>query len=182
MLEKSSILLMLLLGTASLIGISGIYQPANVETQPQPLIKEPARQIPGAGQVLSDAQFLDRMMPKIIQRMDGKVLAEKILPHLTVGLKMGDNYGPLVEVKKDPFAPASYHIAEARCPPGFRVMGGGGQINPSAIKGDPTGESSIVQMQPVPTQRFTVTAKMETSGNILAYATCLGEAVIGLKP
>jgi hypothetical protein len=35
MFEKSSIFMMLLLGTGSLIGISSIYQPVYVETQPQ---------------------------------------------------------------------------------------------------------------------------------------------------
>ena len=35
MFEKSSIFIMLLLVTGSLIGISSIYQPVNVETQPQ---------------------------------------------------------------------------------------------------------------------------------------------------
>jgi hypothetical protein len=33
MLSKSSVLMMLLVGTGSLVGISSIYQPANVETQ-----------------------------------------------------------------------------------------------------------------------------------------------------
>jgi hypothetical protein len=43
MLEKSSIFLMLLLGAGSLIGISSIYQPASVETQPQP--QQPQQQL-----------------------------------------------------------------------------------------------------------------------------------------
>ena len=177
---------MLLLGAGSLVGISSIYQPANVETQPQPLIKEPARQIPGAGQILTDAVFLDKMMPKIIQRLDGKVLAEKILPHLTVQLRMGDSYGPLVEVKKDPLAADSLHKTEAKCPPGTRVMGGGGTISTSKYaNGQPhplLEESSIVEMGPIPISRFSVTAQMSSSGSILAYATCLGEATISLKP
>ena len=166
---------MVLFVAASLIGMSSIYQPANVETQPQPLIKQPSKQFPGAGQALSDNLFLDRMMPKIIQRIDGKVLAEKIYPHLSVGLNMFDNYGAPVKVKVDPLAPNSYHMAEARCPPGSRVMGGGGQIDP--IEGN-----AIVMMGPIPTQRFVMVAEMsEPGGDLLAYATCLGEAKVGLK-
>src|SRR5919107_5943869 len=112
MLRKYSVITMVLFVAASLIGMSSIYQPANVETQPQPLIKQPSKQFPGAGQALSDNLFLDRMMPKIIQRIDGKVLAEKIYPHLSVGLNMFDNYGAPVKVKVDPLAPNSYHMAE----------------------------------------------------------------------
>jgi hypothetical protein len=133
-------------------------------------------------QAMSDKQLLDRIMPLIINRLDGKMLAQKILPHLKVTLPMGDNYGPPVEVKKDTgLAPDSFHNTEARCPPGTRVMGGGGSISTIQYGGQPS-DSSIVQMQPVPTQRFTLTAKMTASGTILAYATCLGEVTIGLKP
>jgi hypothetical protein len=35
MLSRYSVLMMLLLGTGSLVGINSIYQPANVETQPE---------------------------------------------------------------------------------------------------------------------------------------------------
>jgi hypothetical protein len=35
MLRKSSALMMLLVVTASLVGMSSVYQPVNVETQPQ---------------------------------------------------------------------------------------------------------------------------------------------------
>ena len=193
MLRKYSIFMMLLLATGSLVGISSIYQPTNVETQPQ---QQPQRLTPGQkltvpgiegttqlprdqqqflNQAMSDTQLLDRLMPLIINRLDSKMLAQKILPHLTVTLRMGDNYGPIVEVKKDTgMAPASYHTAEARCPPGTRVMGGGGTIQSYT-------DGSIESMGPIPTQRFSVVAKMTGSGTILAYATCLGEVAIGLK-
>jgi hypothetical protein len=192
MLRKYSIFMMLLLATGSLIGISSIYQPANVETQLRSQEKLGITQPPGVAgttqlprdqqqflnQAMSDKQLLDRLMPML----DGKMLAQKILPHLKVTLPMGDNYGPLVEVDKDTgLAPESFHNTEARCPPGTRVVGGGGSISTIQYGGQP-GDSSIVQMQPVPTQRFTLTAKMTDSGTILAHATCLGEVTIGLKP
>jgi hypothetical protein len=192
MLRKYSIFMMLLLATGSLIGISSMYQPANVETQLRSQEKLGITQPPGVAgttqlprdqqqflnQAMSDKQLLDRIMPML----DGKLLAQKILPHLKVTLPMGDSYGPLVQVKKDTgLAPDSFHNTEARCPPGTRVMGGGGSISTIQYGGQPS-DSSIVQMQPVPTQRFTLTAKMTASGTILAYATCLGEVTIGLKP
>jgi hypothetical protein len=196
MLRKYSIFMMLLLATGSLIGISSIYQPANVETQLRSQEKLGITQPPGVAgttqlprdqqqflnQAMSDKQLLDRIMPLIINRLDGKMLAQKILPHVQVVIPMGDNYGPLVEVNKDTgLAPDSFHNTEARCPPGTRVVGGGGSISTIQYGGKP-GDSSIVQMQPVPTQRFTLTAKMTDSGTILAHATCIGEAVIKLKP
>jgi hypothetical protein len=58
-------------------------------------------------------------------------------------------------------------------------MGGGGTLSDNAIK---EGDSSIVMMQPIPTQRFSLTEKMGYHGDILAYATCLSaEAIVSLK-
>jgi hypothetical protein len=194
MLKKYSIFMMLLLATGSLIGISSIYQPANVETQLR-------SQLPGLGitqppgvagttqlprdqqqflnQAMSDKQLLDRLMPSIINRLDSKMLAQKILPHLKVTVPIGDSYGPLVEVKKEGLPPESLHYAEARCPPGTRVVGGGGDLSPNSYK---HGDSRIIMMQPVPFERFTLTAKMDWPGTILAYATCVGaEATVSLK-
>lgn len=169
-----------------------MYQPVNVETQlrSQEKLAQPPPGVEGLitrdqqqflNQAMSDKQLLDRIMPLIINRLDGKMLAQKILPHLKVTLRMGDNYGPLVEVKKEGLPPDSYHTAEAYCPPGTRVMGGGGTISPNAVK---EGDSSIVMMGPIPTQRFQLTAKMGNwDGDVMAYATCVGgEAIVGLKP
>jgi hypothetical protein len=223
MLEKSSIFLMLLLGAGSLIGISTIYKPANIETQPQP--QQPTQKPPGFvlppvqqpnsgpitqeqaktfNQGMADIQLLDRIFPIIIQRIDGKVLAqkidaatllqkidgkllaEKLLPHIEVRLRFGDNYGPVTKVKKDPLAPDSYAGAEARCPLGSRVMGGGGQIAPygnNDYNGAIVKDNSIVSMGPIPTQRFVLVGKMDSPGDLSAYATCLGVlADVVVKP
>lgn len=96
MLGKSSVLMMLLVGTGSLVGISSIYTPANVETQPQPQPQKPQTTIPGlkmpqskielgqqiadqnALRAIQDKQLLDRLMPQIIKRIDVKlVLTER---------------------------------------------------------------------------------------------------------
>ena len=96
MLGKSSVLMMLLVGTGSLVGISSMYQPANVETQPQQQPQGPQTTIPGlkmpqskielgqqiadqnALRAMQDKQLLDRLMPEIIKRIDVKlVLTER---------------------------------------------------------------------------------------------------------
>src|SRR5215203_1097175 len=150
MLGKSSLLMMLLLGTGSLVGISSMYTPANIETQPQPQSKilvnpkTPSAQS-SIAQIMEDRQLVDRLMPEIIKR-------------LQITLNFRDNYSPLVQVKKDALASESYHQAEARCPPGFRVMGGGGQISTKTKLGD----NNIVTLMIIPTSRLQMVAKMET--------------------
>jgi hypothetical protein len=216
MLGKSSIFMMLLLVVASFVGISSIYTPANVETQPiqqpqqpqQPQLQKPQTPqptpqlqkeqtfttIPGLtttqskltpGQqsqidqqifrTLEDNQLINRLLPKIVER-------------LQVTLNFRDNYSPLYKINKDVLAPESYHKAEARCPPGFRVTGGGGQI--SGVTGAAgeqrrssiLGDNGLVTLMPIPSSRLGMVAKMETSGEIMAYANCLGvEAVVSLK-
>ena len=103
MLGKSSVLMMLLLGTGSLVGISSMYTPANVETQPQQQPQPtPQPQVEGLitpkfkSQIVTpqsirdqqDNQLLDRLMPKIIER-------------LQVTLNFRDNYSPLYKINKD---------------------------------------------------------------------------------
>jgi hypothetical protein len=192
MLGKSSVLMMLLVGTGSLVGISSIYTPANVETQPiqqpQPTpqpqgpqttlggIKMPqskmdlAQTDPNVMRAVEERKLLDRLMPEIIKRMQ-------------VTLNFRDNYSPLYKISKDALASESYHKAEARCPPGFRVTGGGGQI--SGVTGGGAsllGDNGIVTLMPIPSSRLDVVAKMETSGSIVAYANCLGvEAVVSWR-
>jgi hypothetical protein len=63
MLGKSSVLMMLLLGTGSLVGISSMYTPANVETQPQqpqqPLVapNQPVKKPPNSVQPKPQGQL-----------------------------------------------------------------------------------------------------------------------------
>ena len=89
MLTKHSLLMMLLIVAASLVGISSnsIYQPANVKSQPQqPQQPQPKQRIEGlltreqggAGQYMADTELVDRIMPLIVKRIDDKTLAQKI--------------------------------------------------------------------------------------------------------
>jgi hypothetical protein len=127
-----------------------------------------------------------------MKNIDGKVLAQKILPHIQATLRMGDSYSPLLQVKKQGFPTDTYHMAEARCPPGTRVMGGGTQIS-SSQGAPPSGlfdynaqdvaDNNIAALMIIPTQRIDVVAKMKTSGSIMAYATCLSpEVAVSIKP
>jgi hypothetical protein len=123
-------------------------------------------------------QLVDKLMPEIIKRIQ-------------VNLKMTDSYSPLTQAKKTGFPTATFHMAEARCPPGTKVMGGGGQIS-SRAGAAPSGlfdfnakdvaDNNIVAIMIIPQSRLDVVAKMETSGMITAYATCLGPvATVSLK-
>jgi hypothetical protein len=230
MLSTYSMFMMVLLGAASLIGISSIYQPANVETQPQqsqqlvppgqiqkqpPIVQQQPAQPqglqPNTGKIITqqgaetlaqataDKQLLDRLFPQIIKRIDGntllqkidaKTLAAKVIPHIQVTLRMGQVYSPLVQIKKDYLSSDSFHIVEAICPPGTRVMGGGGEISPE--RAGPSGlfdfnakdvaDNNIAALQIIPTNRLDMIAKMETGGYIKSYATCLGGTDVKLVP
>src|SRR5215203_2821776 len=102
MSKKYSTFMMVLLGAASLIGISSIYQPTNVGTQPQQQLVPPGQiqkqppivtqQQPQSttgkiitqqraetlAQAMEDKQLLDRLFPQIIKRIDGATLLQKI--------------------------------------------------------------------------------------------------------
>jgi hypothetical protein len=126
---------------------------------------EIAQSDPNIMRAIQDKQLLDRLMPEIIKRMQ-------------VTLNFRDNYSPLYKINKDVMASESFHKAEARCPPGFRVTGGGGQISTKTQLGD----NNIVTLMPIPSSRLDMVAKMETTGEIMAYANCLGvEAVVSLR-
>jgi hypothetical protein len=130
MLSTYSVLMMLLLGTGSLVGISSMYTPANVETQPQPQPQKPQTPLQGGiitprgglgsaqdvadqkriTQAIQDKQLLDRLMPKIIDRIDVKLVATG-RPGQTKNIDHGTSSDPGVFV-------------EAKCGPGETVVGG----------------------------------------------------------
>jgi hypothetical protein len=141
MLSIYSVLMMLLLGTGSIVGISSIYTPANVETQPQqqpqpqplPQPQKPQTTIPGlkmpqskielgqqiadqnALRAIQDKQLLDRLMPQIIKRIDVKlVLTQR--PGGTGEVKPGNN--PLT-------AGTAVAGGKAGCPPGETAVSAG---------------------------------------------------------
>jgi hypothetical protein len=123
MLTNSSVFMMLLLVTASIIGISTVYKPVDVETQrqqPQQMVpnsgkilgqqqQQPQQQAPGTqglvtqkefqttSQILADTLLLDRLFPQIVKRLDGKTLATKVLPYLDIRATVSPRYAQPLE-------------------------------------------------------------------------------------
>jgi hypothetical protein len=178
MSRKYSVLMVVLLVAASLIGISSIYQPANVETQPQ-------TQIPGTKglitreqsgkalqliQSLEDKKLVDRLFPHIIKKIDAnsndaKTIATKLLPYLNIQ----NNVVPSVrgvtttlEEGANPFKMISY------CPQGS-VLIGGGFLGPGDMVNSYLGEGgAIVFVQGTP----------EQTGHYAVQAYCLNSQLV----
>lgn len=124
MLGNSSVSMMLLIVTASMIGISTVYNPVDVETQRQ----QPQQMVPNSGkilgqqqqqqqpqqqqgtqglvtqkefqttsQILTDTLLLDRIFPQIVKRLDGKTLATKVLPYLDIKAIVNPRYAQPLE-------------------------------------------------------------------------------------
>lgn len=168
----------------------------------------PATQSPNQGQMLrpeaglpakltqlseEDMLLADRIFPYLIQKMDaktlqtliqkvdGKVLAAKILPHLQVRVGASAAYAPNVEVKKEVAAPDSYHKTSVMCPPGTAVFGGGGHVRDTHFN-DPrydAADNQIVESGVGNRGGWMITAKMDSSGSLYGYALC-GRATLGL--
>ena len=103
MLKKYSIFMMLL--AASLIGIGSA-------TQVQVAQGQPLQKAPVLGQ--QERALADRILPYIIQKMDGQALVQKVLPYLEVT--------PIVTVRPGPDQASN---SMAKCNPGEKVVGGG---------------------------------------------------------
>jgi hypothetical protein len=140
-----------------------------------------------------DMLLADRIFPYLIQKMDaktlqtliqkvdGKVLAAKILPHLQVRVGASAAYAPNVEVKKEVAAPDSYHKTSVMCPPGTAVFGGGGHVRDTHFN-DPrydAADNQIVESGVGNRGGWMITAKMDSSGSLYGYALC-GRATLGL--
>ena len=103
MLKKYSIFMMLL--AASLIGIGSA-------TQVQVAQGQPLQKAPVLGQ--QERALADRILPYIIQKMDGQALVQKVLPYLEVT--------PIVIMRPG----ANLEKASmAKCNPGEKIVGGG---------------------------------------------------------
>ena len=113
--------MMLLIATASIIGISTVCKPVDVETQ----LQQPQQMVPNSGkilgqqpqqqqqqgtqglvtqkefqttsQILADTLLLDRLFPQIVKRLDGKTLATKVLPYLDIRATVNPRYAQPLE-------------------------------------------------------------------------------------
>ena len=204
MLRKSSVSMMVLLVAASLVGISGMYQPAKVSTQPQqPIVPKPPvqpQQIPGTqglitrqqhesmAQIMADAQLLDRIMPQImkridgktlLQKLDGKTLATKVLPYLDISANVIRRDGPagvlnVQDVARDLGLTGAEPLSStARCNSGEIAVSGG-----FSFSSDP--EDSYISAEGLGENGWGAFALMKDNGQIKASVTCL-TINVGLK-
>jgi hypothetical protein len=203
MLNKFSVLMMLLLGAGSLIGISSIYQPANVETQPQPAQPQGNPQLSTGktitqqraetlAQATADKQLLDRLFPQIIKRIDGKILAQKIdaatliqkidartlaakvLPYLDVNIVTVERPGPTHKVDVTGIIGKTV-VASASCPPQESLVGGGlALLNVDVL------HSSHQNPRPDVPNTWSVIASFDRDGQVTTSAECL-KAELALK-
>jgi hypothetical protein len=127
---SKTIFTMLLIIVGSLVGISSIYTPVNVETQPQPQPQKPQTTLGGVttpqskielGQQVIDQnirrsmeenQLLNRLMPKIVDRIDVKL----VLTQRPGQINTVQGYGA--------------YWAKAACPPGETAVSLGYEHRP----------------------------------------------------
>jgi hypothetical protein len=201
MLEKSLILLMLLLGTASLIGINtAVYhQPEVATAQPQPQpqqqqqqLQSPSNSPPILGkrplpqdlqkqqsnvgtivQMAQDKELVNRLFPYIIQKIDGKTLAQKIDGGLLAQKVFP--YLDIISTVTIRYGPNQEVVSTARCLPGEKVLGGGYQY------GGPT-EAIVHKTYPISDNQglgwlSTYNAGQIDNAKIISYVTCLSERI-----
>jgi hypothetical protein len=171
-------------------------QPATTTQSPnqgQIVRQEPG--LPAKITQLSEEDMLlaDRIFPYLVQKMDaktvqslvekvdGKVLAAKILPYIRVRVGASPAYTPNIEVKKDVAAADSFHKTSVMCPPGTSVFGGGGHVRDTydndVRRSAP--DNQIVESGVGNRGGWMITAKMDSPGSVYGYALC-GRATLEL--
>jgi hypothetical protein len=171
-------------------------QPATTTQSPnqgQMVRQEPG--LPAKITQLSEEDMLlaDRIFPYLVQKMDaktvqsliekvdGKVLAAKILPYIRVRVGASPAYTPNIEVKKDVAAADSFHKTSVMCPPGTSVFGGGGHVRDTydndVRRSAP--DNQIVESGVGNRGGWMITAKMDSPGSVYGYALC-GRATLEL--
>jgi hypothetical protein len=193
-MSKSFVFMMLL--AASLIGISSAtyIQPEVATGQPQqqqvqspntaPLTlgkrltgpqgqQQQQSNVGTLVQIQQDKALVDRLFPYIIQKIDGKtlaqkmdagLLAQKMFPYLDIIPTVTIRYGPYKEV-----------VSSARCLPGEQLVGGGYQY------GGPT-EAIVTKTYPYSDNQglgwlSTYNAGEIDDAKIVSYVTCLSTRI-----
>ena len=193
-MSKSFVFMMLL--AASLIGISSAtyIQPEVATGQPQqqqvqspntaPLTlgkrltgpqgqQQQQSNVGTLVQIQQDKALVDRLFPYIIQKIDGKtlaqkmdagLLAQKMFPYLDIIPTVTIRYGPYKEV-----------VSSARCLPGEQLVGGGYQY------GGPT-EAIVTKTYPYSDNQglgwqSTYNAGEIDNAKIVSYVTCLSTRI-----
>ena len=136
-------------------------------------------------QATEDKQLLDRLFPQIIKRIDGntllqkidaKTLAAKVLPYLTVNVNTAIRYAPAyrIEVGTTPFEKVDAKGSSTiKCNEGERAVGGGFLL-------DAGGDSTMAVSVPAAGDSWFNSATFQGDGYLRAYVTCL-TANVGLS-
>src|SRR5262249_6846939 len=125
----------------------------------------------------------------LLQKIDGKTLAAKVLPYIQVVVPVAEAYGPVLKVKKyaGPFSNDLIQRTSAACPAVQTSVGGGLSIAGTTRKGEASGitvsvDNVIASLVPLG-QIVLAAAKMGNSGNVMAVAKCLqSNAIVSLRP
>ena len=180
--------MMVLLVAASLVGISSIYQPANVETQPQqPFSPQGAQKQGNIGtviQIQQDKALVDRLFPYIIQKIDGKtllqkidgkVLAQKVFPYLDLNVVLTQRPGQIGSINVGTFASGGGAWGKASCQPGEIAVSAG-------FTHEAKGDLSVftVRRNNPNSNAWDITTSFDDAGKVLTYAECL-RAELALK-
>jgi hypothetical protein len=179
-----------------------LQRDSQILAQPQQQQQPPTTQSPNQGQMvrqepglpakitqLSQADMLlaDRIFPYLIQKMDaktlqtliekvdGKQLASKVLPHIRLRISGAPSYSEPLQVDKNALSPDTYHHVSARCGPGEVMFGGGGHVRDKSMndwrrstEDNSLLESGIGNFG----NQWKVTAKMSSAGDVYAEAIC----------
>jgi hypothetical protein len=171
---NKTIFTMLLVIVGSLVGISSIYTPANVETQPQPQPQKPQTPLQGGiimppgglgsaqdvadqkriMQAIQDKQLLDRLMPEIIKRID-----VKLVPTVRPGQRAQ------VDVSGTGIDEETATVT-AKCAPGETIVSGGMSISPN-------GKVSYSAQNGQQDNSWVIISTFDGDGSVSALAECL---------
>ena len=192
--------MMLLIVTASLVGIGSIiYNPANVETQPQSPAQPPPAQKQAQsnivtqqmGQVIEDKALADRLFPFIIQKidgktllqkLDGKLLAQKVFPYLDLKVSVVERAGQRGQIKASipGLGTSKFLYLKAPCAPDETVISGGFMGSPGevalSIKDRKINEDQTYS----PSNGWQVNGYVGEGHFLSSFAYCL-KAELGLK-
>lgn len=185
-----SVIMMLLLLAASIVGIGSTYKSANVEAQPQPQQQQQQQpQQPAAkplskaflAQAAEDRALVDRLFPYIIQKLDGqtllqkidaRTLAAKVLPYLDLSASVRLRSGSagilnVQDIARDlGLTGPELRTSTARCNTGETAIGGG-----FSFQSDPE-DSYVSSVSPTQQNGWHVAAQLGDNGKIQAFVAC----------
>ena len=165
MLSVYSMFMMLLLSIASLVGISDMYQLTKVEAQPQ-------AQQQSLALTQQEKELADRLLPHIIQRIDGqtllqkldaKTLAAKVLPFLDVKVVITERPGQTSPTK---MGAVNIQFATPKCSGAETAVSAG-------FTHQVTGDLSLMHFKREPNTNAWQIATIIDDGRLNSFVECL---------